>query len=136
MTSRIARLEPAFVEHFPAVMTPGVLYVSFAYRTCGHVCCCGCGHEVVTPLSPAHWSLTYDGENVTLRPSIGSWSLACQSHYWISNGQIRWSRRYSRADIAENRTLDRAQLLRWTAQEAHGPSPQRRRQPNPPCADT
>ena len=115
MNTRIARTTPEFVAHFPATMSPGVLYVSIAYRTCGHLCCCGCGHEVVTPLSPAHWSLTYDGENVTLRPSVGNWGLECQSHYWIRNGQVRWSRRYAPAEIARNRALDRTALSRWSS---------------------
>jgi hypothetical protein len=61
VSHRVTRILPAFVEHFPSVMEPGVLYVSISYRTCGHLCCCGCGHEVVTPLSPAQWSVTYDG---------------------------------------------------------------------------
>ncbi len=76
-------------------MSSGLLYISIPYRTCGHLCCCGCGQEVITPLSPAQWSLTYDGENVSMRPSIGNWALACQSHYVVCKGQIRWSRQYT-----------------------------------------
>ncbi|MFF5931594.1 DUF6527 family protein [Streptomyces hydrogenans] len=103
-------LRPVFTETFPQAMDAGVLYISIAYRTCGHLCCCGCGHEVVTPLSPAQWSLTYDGENVSLTPSIGNWSLPCQSHYWIRHGRVRWSRRYSPAEIDQNRDRDRRLL--------------------------
>ncbi|WP_443070717.1 DUF6527 family protein [Streptomyces sp. NBC_01601] len=100
-------------------MDTGVLYVSIPYRTCGHLCCCGCGHEVVTPLSPAQWSLTYDGESVSLTPSIGNWSLSCRSHYWIRDGRVRWSRRYSAAEIDENRDRDRRLLATITG----GPRP-------------
>lgn len=64
--AREVRLE--FVESFPTVMEQAVLYISIPYRTCGHLCCCGCGLEVVTPLSPAQWSVTFDGQNVSLRP--------------------------------------------------------------------
>jgi hypothetical protein len=103
-------LRPAFVETFPASMEPGVLYVSLPYRTCGHLCCCGCGNEVITPLSPAQWSLTYDGESVSLAPSVGNWALRCQSHYWIRRGKIHWSRRYSAEEIDENRYRDRLRL--------------------------
>lgn len=99
-------LSPVFTETFPQAMDAGVLYISIPYRTCGHLCCCGCGHEVVTPLSPAQWSLTYDGENVSLTPSIGNWSLPCQSHYWIRDGRVHWSRRYSAAEIDQNRDRD------------------------------
>lgn len=42
-------LRPAFVESFPATMDRGVLYIAILYRTCGHMCCCGCGQEVITP---------------------------------------------------------------------------------------
>jgi len=47
---------------------------------------------------------------VSLAPSIGNWALACRSHYWIREGEIRWSRRYSDAEIADNRERDRRRL--------------------------
>ncbi|MGW1538684.1 DUF6527 family protein [Streptomyces sp. NPDC002309] len=95
-------------------MDAGVLYISVLYRTCGHLCCCGCGQEVITPLSPAQWSVTYDGESVSLTPSIGNWSLPCQSHYWIRSGRVRWSHRYSSAEIDQNRARDRRLLAQGT----------------------
>ncbi|QIZ01270.1 DUF6527 family protein [Streptomyces sp. S1D4-11] len=104
-------LRPAFVETFPTPMEPATLYVSISYRTCGHLCACGCGHEVITPLSPAQWSLTYDGESISLAPSIGNWALPCQAHYWIRSGEVHWSRRYSSAEIADNRERDRRHLI-------------------------
>ncbi|MFC8536700.1 DUF6527 family protein [Streptomyces sp. NPDC057249] len=61
--------------------------MSISYRTCGHLCCCGCGNEVITPLSPTQWSLTYDGESASLAPSVGNWALRCQSLYWIRHGE-------------------------------------------------
>ncbi|MFJ7146693.1 DUF6527 family protein [Streptomyces sp. NPDC100445] len=108
-------------------MDAGVLYVSIPYRTCGHLCCCGCGHEVVTPLSPAQWSITYDGENVSLAPSIGNWALPCRSHYWIHDGRVRWSRRYSAAEITQNRDRDRRLLDQNTAEHRPGPPTRLRR---------
>ncbi|SNX88443.1 hypothetical protein SAMN06272735_8893 [Streptomyces sp. TLI_55] len=117
----VSRLRPAFVETFPASMDPGVLYISISYRTCGHLCCCGCGEEVITPLSPAQWSFTYNGETVSLAPSIGNWALVCRSHYWIREGKIRWSRRYSDAEIADNRERDRRQLDEAIADSAPTP---------------
>jgi hypothetical protein len=50
------------------------IYISIRFATVGHKCCCGCGREVITPLSPTDWSLTSDGETVSLHPSIGNWS--------------------------------------------------------------
>ena len=103
-------VRPQFVDSFPDPMSPGVLYVSIPYRTCGHLCCCGCGHEVITPLSPARWAITYDGETASVWPSIGNWALPCQSHYVISRGRVRWSSTFTPAEIAANRDRDR-QLL-------------------------
>jgi len=112
-------LRPDFVSSFPTAMTPGILYISLEYRTCGHLCCCGCEQEVITPLSPAQWSLTYDGENISLSPSIGNWALPCRSHYWICKGKVHWSRRYSPAEIADNRERDRRQLIRQSEGTPH-----------------
>ncbi|MFE5896125.1 DUF6527 family protein [Streptomyces sp. NPDC056488] len=110
-------LRPLFTETFPPAMDAGVLYISIPYRTCAHLCCCGCGHEIVTPLSPAQWSLTYDGENVSLTPSIGNWSLPCQSHYWIRASRVRWSRHYTPAEIDQNQERDRHLLAAHDREE-------------------
>ncbi|MFF1810800.1 DUF6527 family protein [Streptomyces sp. NPDC058251] len=107
----VNNLRPVFIETFPTPMEPAILYVSIPYGTCGHLCACGCGHEVITPLSPAQWSITYDGESISLAPSIGNWALPCQAHYWIRQGKVHWSRRYSSVEIAENRERDRRHLI-------------------------
>lgn len=108
--TRIERLHPKFVENFPARLEPGVLYISLPYKTCGHLCCCGCGEEVVTPLSPAQWAFTYDGVTVTLSPSVGSWALPCRSHYLITHGDVIWSRFYSAEQIESARSADQRAL--------------------------
>jgi hypothetical protein len=38
------------VNSISAVLVPGVIYISERYATAVHLCCCGCGYEVVTPL--------------------------------------------------------------------------------------
>lgn len=76
------------------------------YATVVHKCCCGCGNEVVTPLSPADWQLIYDGRTISLYPSIGSWSLPCKSHYWITHNQIRWASQWSSAEIEAGQAAD------------------------------
>lgn len=110
MTRRIERILPEFVDTFPRPMKTGVLYISIPYKTCGHLCACGCGEEVITPLSPAQWALTYDGEASTLSPSIGSWSLPCRSHYFIRSGDIIWSQHYLETEITEARRADHAAI--------------------------
>jgi hypothetical protein len=97
--TKIAKLAHRFVESIPEAVDEGVLYVSMEYATAIHKCCCGCGNEVVTPLSPVDWSLIYDGTAITLYPSIGNWGFACQSHYWIRGDSVIWAGRWSKRRI-------------------------------------
>lgn len=103
---------PEFVETFPTPMAPAVLYISIEYNTCGHLCACGCGNEVVTPLSPAQWSFAYDGKDVSVWPSVGNWGLPCRAHYVITRGRVEWAREYNDDEVALNRGRDRAALDR------------------------
>jgi Family of unknown function (DUF6527) len=96
-----------FVEYVPAEPEAGTLYVSIPFATAVHKCACGCGQEVVTPLSPTDWQLTFDGQKVSLNPSIGNWSFPCQSHYWITRDRVRWARHMSRREIDAGRQRDR-----------------------------
>ena len=94
--SRRTQMTHRFVEEIPRELEEGVLYVSIHFATAVHRCCCGCGQEVVTPLSPTDWQLAFDGRSVSLYPSIGNWSLPCQSHYWIRRDIVEWAPRWSR----------------------------------------
>ncbi len=98
-----------FVEFVPEGISQGVLYISIPYATAVHLCCCGCGHEVVTPLSPTDWRLIFDGTTVSLDPSIGNWSFDCQSHYFIKRNRIEWWDKWSKERINNGRTFDRLQ---------------------------
>ena len=53
----------------------GVLYVSEKYAVAGHLCACGCGNKVITPLRPEEWSFTEHNGLPSLWPSIGNWQL-------------------------------------------------------------
>jgi hypothetical protein len=97
---KIRRLHPEFVEYMPESLEEGVLYISERYRLCSHKCCCGCGEEVVTPLSPAGWRLTREGELVSLWPSVGNWDYACRSHYVIRGNAVIESRPMTEQQIA------------------------------------
>ncbi|RYC10555.1 DUF6527 family protein [Nocardioides zhouii] len=107
---RVATLAPEFVESFPSTLEPGVLYVSIEFTTCAHLCACGCGEEVFTPLSPAQWSFAFNGRDISMRPSIGNWTLPCQSHYIIERGRVTWSYQFTKEQIAANRARDRRAL--------------------------
>jgi hypothetical protein len=107
---REVTLTHEFVDYIPEKLDEGKLYVSMKYRTVGHKCCCGCGNEVFTPLGPIDWRLTFDGECVSLFPSIGNWSLPCKSHYWIDCGKAKWAARWTQRQIDAGRARDR---YRW-----------------------
>lgn len=104
---RLKTVTPKFVEFIPEKLSNGVLYISERYRTVSHKCCCGCGEEVVTPLTPADWSLRKDGNAVTLHPSIGNWSFACRSHYWIRRNQVVWDGAISQRQVERVQARDR-----------------------------
>ena len=82
--------QPVFVEYAPAILEPGRLYISMRYHTVLHLCACGCGEEVVTPLDPDEWQLFFDGKTVSLYPSIGNYRFPCHSHYYITKNKVRW----------------------------------------------
>jgi hypothetical protein len=102
-----------FVEYIPKDLDAGRLYVSISFRTVAHKCCCGCGNEVVTPLSPTDWTLIFDGESMSLDPSIGNWNFNCRSHYWIRRNRVEWARRWSRKEIEAGRANDRLAKERY-----------------------
>ena len=116
-----------FVKAIPNELEERTLYVSMDYATVVHKCCCGCGREVVTPLSPTDWKLTYDGESISLSPSIGNWSFECRSHYWIDKSTLRWASQWSKEQIAAGRAHDRGAKERhyagagWAPQDAVSP---------------
>lgn len=87
----LKRLEPVFVEFMPTNLDEGMLYISTTHATVSHLCVCGCGERVVTPLGPADWTLHFDGA-VSLSPSIGNGQFACGSHYMIQNDAVVWCR--------------------------------------------
>jgi hypothetical protein len=105
------RITHRFVDAVPDHLDEGVVYICIPYETAVHLCCCGCHNEVVTPLHPLQWSVIFNGETISLSPSIGNWSFPCRSHYWIRAGEVRTARLFTDTEIAELRTEDRQALL-------------------------
>ena len=103
---RVTKLTHKFIDFLPDRLEPGTIYVSIQFATASHQCCCGCGNEVVTPFTPTDWKLTFDGETISLDPSIGNWSFSCQSHYFIKRNQVRWVGRWDRDEIEAGRERD------------------------------
>lgn len=104
------RFEVQNVVAMPQTLAPGVLYVSREFETAHHLCACGCGHKVRTPLSPAEWQVFETPQGVTMYPSIGSWQVPCKSHYLIQEGEVVWAGRWSASQIAAGRARDQRKL--------------------------
>lgn len=102
-----------FVDYIPDEIKDGIIYISIVYATAIHKCCCGCGHEVVTPISPTDWQLSFNGESVSLFPSIGNWSFDCRSHYWIIQNRVKWGLRMTQEEIETGRANDQLRKLKY-----------------------
>lgn len=101
------------VHYMPKVLEPGILYVSEAFGTAAHLCACGCGEKIRTPLGPTEWSVSETEGGPSLFPSVGNWQKACRSHYWIERGEIIWARTWSRDEIETGRRLEEARRERY-----------------------
>ncbi len=104
-----------FVEFIPSELKEGVLYVSVRYATAVHKCACGCGNKVVTPISPVDWQLLFDGDSVSLTPSIGNWEFPCRSHYWIKSDKVRWAKAWTPEEVAAGRQREARDHERYFA---------------------
>lgn len=106
-------MQHKFVEFIPEQIEEGIIYISIEFATATHKCVCGCGNLVVTPLSPTDWELRFNGETITLYPSIGNWSFECKSHYWIEENRVIFARSWNKDEIDENREFDKLRKKKW-----------------------
>ena len=104
-------LKPVFVKAIPQLpeMEERAIYVSMRFAILSHLCPCGCGRLVDVTLDPATRSLTYDGEYLTLRPSIGV-KFPCGSHYSIIRNAVMWHPPISKS---EGKWYDRVRKM-WS----------------------
>ncbi|RYE59877.1 MAG: hypothetical protein EOO82_03930, partial [Oxalobacteraceae bacterium] len=97
------RIKLERVRAMPPRLQPNVLYVSEEFETAAHLCACGCGSKIRTPLGPTEWRLTDHPEGPSLTPSVGNWQLPCKAHYWIDRGRIEWSTQWTPEQITAGR---------------------------------
>jgi hypothetical protein len=94
------------VEFMPKQLAPGILYVSRKYGTAAHLCACGCGEKIRTPLGPTEWAVTESPAGPSVWPSIGNWQKTCQSHYIIDGGKIYWCNKWTPEQIRDGRRAE------------------------------
>lgn len=118
------RFRHEVVDSIPETLQANTLYVTTDGDVAGHLCACGCGREVITPLSPTDWSITFDRRGASLSPSIGNWAFPCRSHYFIRNGAVVWARDMSDKAIAQGRRRDQERKLSYYDRLNELPVPQ------------
>ena len=94
------------VHFMPKLIEPGIVYLSEEFDIAIHLCACGCGSKIRTPLGPTEWSVKEINGKPSLSPSIGNWQQLCQSHYWIDGGEIKWASKWSTAAIEAGRARE------------------------------
>jgi len=107
------------VERIPDQLSEGVVYHNRDFELAALLCACGCGHRI-TLLVPDGHRVISDHGLATIEPSIGVLDAACKSHFFITNGQVRWLPAFSgaeataimRGQIARHAKLD-PQKLSW-----------------------
>ncbi len=105
------RFRHEVVVSIPETLQANTLYLTTEEDVAGHLCACGCGREVITPLSPTDWSITIDRRGASLSPSIGNWAFPCRSHYFIWDGVVVWARDMSDKAVAQGRRRDKERKL-------------------------
>lgn len=103
---KIERLRLERVHYMPKVLEPGVLYASEEFGAAAHLCACGCGAKIRTPLGPTEWRLEESKEGPSLSPSVGNWQQPCGSHYWIWRGEVEWHGDWTEEQINVGRSRE------------------------------
>jgi hypothetical protein len=101
------------VQYMPTKLEPGILYVAEEFGAAAHLCACGCGAIVRTPLDPTEWSLTETEDGPSLYPSVGNWQEPCQSHYWIERGKVKWAAKWTSGQIEAGRRKEQERRVEY-----------------------
>lgn len=107
MKQKLIKIKLQYVTYMPKELQAGVLYVSEEFGAVAHLCPCGCGSKIRTPLGPTEWSLSVTNRGPSLFPSIGNWQIPCKSHYWIKDGKIIWAGQWTPEQIAAGRRKEK-----------------------------
>jgi hypothetical protein len=119
------KLRTEFVRFMPVELRPSVLYVSIEFGIATHLCPCGCGAKVRTPLGPTEWELNDTEKGSSLLPSIGNWQR-CGSHYFIRDGQVIWLDKWTPSQIEAGRRAEQQRDRKYFEQFNRERAPLRR----------
>lgn len=106
------------VHYIPDKLDPGILYVSKEFGIAMHLCPCGCGSSISTPIGPTEWSICQTKTGPTLNPSVGNWQEACRSHYWIRGGEVVWAESWTPEQILAGRLQEEERTRAYFASRA------------------
>ncbi|MBB2708164.1 MULTISPECIES: DUF6527 family protein [Rhizobium] len=110
------------VERIPKPLMPGIVYHSEEFEVGALLCACGCGHRVSLLVPDSH-RINEQGGMATVRPSIAVCDAPCNSHYFITAGEVEWLRAF---DPATSQAVMLKQIARHAQGEPKRPSfPQR-----------
>ncbi len=94
------------VVTMPKQLEEGILYVSYEFSTAAHLCACGCGVKVRTPIGPTEWNIKLTKDGPSVWPSIGNWQQKCRSHYVIKRGEVIWAGSWDEDQITTGRNKE------------------------------
>ena len=112
---KMTRIRLQRVEYMPKVLEPGILYVSEEFQTAAHLCACGCGAKIRTPLGVTEWQVQDTSDGPSLWPSVGNWQQDCRSHYVIEAGRIQWAGAWSDEQVLAGRRAEEARREKYYA---------------------
>jgi len=115
---KLTRIKLLKVHYVPKTLEPGVLYVSDEFGAALHLCACGCGTKVSTPVGPTDWAVEETPAGPTLMPSVGNWQFPCKSHYFIREGRIVWAGSWTPEQITLGRKAEEKRHLAYFANRA------------------
>lgn len=105
---KLERIALQRVEYMPKNLEPGILYVSEKFGAIAHLCACGCGAKIRTPLGPTEWRFRETAGGPSLWPSVGNWQQSCKSHYVIDDGEIIWCGTWTPEQVLAGRRAEQA----------------------------
>lgn len=105
---KLSHIKLQRVEYMPKQLEPGILYMSERFGAVAHLCACGCGVKIRTPLGPTEWAFKENPSGPSLWPSVGNWQQVCKSHYIIDGGDIIWCGTWTPEQIIAGRRAEEA----------------------------